>query len=152
MGLPIPFALPLSGAVRARIAAAELWHFTRTGFAGSMILPEPVPAGFGNVMVALTPPSGWQLDFWKLLRDLTVIDPGFADAATYGRYMYFFLGEPSARVRAMNVQDAPVSIRVRGSDALALAGDRMLYRGLDDVVLIRGDYRGPAIMQPLPVV
>ena len=153
MALPLPFALPPSAATRALIAGVDLWHYTRTEFAGRMVLPDPLPpgAGFGNAMVNLSPPTGWQLDFWKLLRDLTVLDPGFAEAASYGRYMYFFLGEPSVRVRAMNVQDAPVSIRVRGADALAAAGDRMLYRGLDKVVLIRGDYRGPALVDPLPI-
>jgi hypothetical protein len=56
----------------------------------------------------------------------------------------FFRGEPSQRARSINVQKAPVAIKVRGEDLIAHAGDRLYFRSWDKVVAVRGDYIGPA--------
>jgi hypothetical protein len=151
MLLPSPVAVPLSPEARAALAAGSVWHYTRVEHLDG-ILQEGVPQGnYCNALVQLRPPTGWQFDFWKFLRDAAVWDPDFGSRGEWGRYLYFFLGEPSAARRAMNVQDAPVSIEIRGADLLAAAGDRLLFRGLDRVVVLRGDYRGPARVEPLPI-
>lgn len=152
MLLPTPIALPLSAAARAAIAAGSVWHYTRVEYLSAIVQLGERPAGnFCNAVVHLSPPQGWQLDVWKFLRDAAVWDTRFATPGEWGRYLYFFLDEPSAARREMNVQNAPVAIEIRGADLLAAAGDRLLFRGLDRVVVLRGDYRGPARVDPLPI-
>ena len=152
MLLPTPIALPLPMAARAAIAAGSVWHYTRTEYAAAIVQAGERPIGnFCNATVHLSPPQGWQLDVWKIIRDVAVWDPGFATPGEWGRYLYFFLDQPSAMRREMNVQNAPVAIEIRGTDLLAAAGDRLLFRGIDRVVVLRGDYRGPARVEPLPI-
>ena len=153
MALPLPFALPPSAATRSLIAGVDLWHYTRTEFAGRMVLPDPLPpgAGFGNAMVNLSPPTGWQLDFWKLPRRPDRAGPRLCGGRELWPLQVFLLRRALGPGPGDECTGRPVSIRVRGADALAAAGDRMLYRGLDKVVLIRGDYRGPALVDPLPI-
>lgn len=154
MPLPLPFVIPLvTSGTRKLIEDGILWHYTKQEFAEAIVQPGAPPPGraFGNAIVRLQPPQGYAFDFWKFIRDATVIDLPVFDRANWGRYLYFFLGEPSARLRAMNVQEAPVSIQLRGQDLLAHAPGRVLFRGADKVVVLRGDYLGPALVTPLPV-
>lgn len=146
-------AKPPTVETRNLIARGELWHYTRPQFATQIIVgPLPPGSAFGNRLVNLSPPMGWTLNLWKIIRDATVWDPQTFSGPDYMRYLYFFLGRPSDSMRQMNVQDAPISIRVRGSDLLTVAGDRIFYRELDTTVVLRGDYRGPALVEPLPIV
>jgi hypothetical protein len=51
----------------------------------------------------------------------------------------------------MNVQKAPLTIRIRGADLLAgVPPANLFYRSADKVIVVRGDYQGPAILDPPP--
>jgi hypothetical protein len=152
-------ARPLTVETRDLIARGELWHYTKPQFASQIIVgPLPPGSAFGNRLVNLSPPTGWTLDLWKVIRDATVWDPQNFSGTAYMKYLYFFLGQPSDSTRQMsdstrqmNVQGAPISIRIRGSDLLTAGADRIFYRELDATVVLRGDYRGPALVDPLPI-
>lgn len=145
-------ATPLRPAERSAILAGEAWHFSKAR-------PEQVAVdkltGGGldepNARIHLKAPSGWQLDFWKFIRDVTVWDPLTLDAADRGRYLYFFLGRPGTWTRRMNVQEAALTIRIRGGDLLrTVPAVRLFYRSADKVIVVRGDYQGLAILDPPP--
>ena len=149
-------ALLLSTAVtnseRESIRAGEAWHFSKAR-------PEQVTlarltgggADAPNARIRLTAPSGWQLDFWKFVRDLSVLDWQSLDAAERGKYLYFFRGEPGTLARRLNVQKAPLTIRIHGRDLLAaVPASRLFYRSIDKTIVVRGDYEGPAILNPSP--
>lgn len=144
-------ATPIGPAERTAIAAGEAWHFSKATPAQILIAKLPGGPGQPNARVRLSPPTGWQLDFWKFVRDAAVWDPNTLGAADRGRYLYCFLGEPGSFAKRMNVQKAPLAIRIRGTDLLAaVAGQNLFYRSADRVVAIRGDYTGPAILDPAP--
>jgi hypothetical protein len=145
-------ATSLKQAERAAIQAGEAWHFSKARPEQVVVAALP---GAGpdspNARIRLTAPSGWQLDFWKFIRDATVWDPRTFEAADRGKYLYFFLGEPLALARRMNVQKAPLTIRIRGADLLAAVPPaNLFYRSADKVIVVRGDYQGPAILDPPP--
>lgn len=145
-------ATPLKPAERMAIQAAEAWHFSKAR--PDQVTLGKLPAGAPdapNARIRLTAPSGWQLDFWKFIRDVTVWDPQTFSAADRGKYLYFFLGEPGSWTRRMNVQKAPLTIRIRGADLLAAVPPaNLFYRSADKVIVVRGDYQGPATLDPPP--
>jgi hypothetical protein len=145
-------ATPLKPPERSAITLGEAWHFSKARphqvAVGKLQTGGP---GTPNARIHLTAPSGWQLDFWKFVRDATVWDPRTFDAAERGKYLYFFLGEPGTWTRRMNVQKAPLTIRIRGADLLAAVPPaNLFYRSADKVIVVKGDYQGPAILDPPP--
>jgi hypothetical protein len=93
---------------------------------------------------------------FRLLRDYSVADPYLTDLKSYGRYTYFFLGEPGWWAVKKNIGLGArwgdlgadfVVFRVRGDDVLKCA-ELLFYRPDDKVVVIRGDYQGPASVEP----
>lgn len=145
-------ATPLKPAERAAIQAGEAWHFSKAR--PDQVVVSRLPGGgpdAPNARIHLTAPSGWQLDFWKFIRDATVWDPQTFASAERGKYLYFFLGEPGTWTRRMNVQKAPLTVRIRGADMLlAVPSGRLFYRSADKVIVVRGDYEGPAMLDPPP--
>jgi len=144
-------ATPINAAERSTIVKGEFWHFSKATPKQVTITKLNSTAGGPNAQVRLSPPTGWQLDFWKFIRDLVVWDPRSMAEMDRGRYLYGFLGEPSAWTRRVNVQNAPLTIRVRGADLLAnVPNQNLFYRPLDHVLVIKGDYVGPALLAPPP--
>ena len=144
-------ATPANAAERTAIGRGEAWHFSKATPAQIVIAKLPVSANAPNARIRLSPPSGWQLDFWKFIRDAAIWDPHALFGADRGKYLYLFLGEPGTWTRRMNVQKAPLSIRIAGTDLLAaVPQSNLFYRSADKVVVIRGDYVGPAILAPAP--
>lgn len=143
---------PLTAAERMAIQVGEAWHFSKAR--PEQVTLVKLTAGgpdAPNARIRLTAPSGWQLDFWKFIRDLTVLDWRALEAADRGKYLYFFLGEPGSLTRRLNVQKAPLTIRIRGVDLLAaVPPGRLFYRAIDKTIVVRGDYEGPAILTPPP--
>ena len=136
-------AWKLAPADRAAFASDVMWHYTKLQYWREIDRgPLPSGHGFGNRLVHLRPPSSFSINPWKFIRDFTVIEV-FPDA-DFDRYIYFFRGEPSKRARRINVQDAPVGIKLRGEDLIANAGDRLYFRAWDMVVAVRSGYTGPA--------
>lgn len=142
-------ATPITASERDQIWHGEAWHFSKAR--PEQVTTEPlvdVP-GKPNARICLSPPTGWQLDFWKFIRDLAVWDPNALSGVDRGRYLYMFLGEPGTFARRMNVQKAPLTIRIPGAELLrAVLPCNLFYRAADKVLVIRGDYRGPAILVP----
>lgn len=144
-------ATPITPDERAAILAGEAWHFSKATPAQVVVAKLPGVLVQPNARIRLSPPTGWQLDFWKFVRDAAVWDPNAMGAVDRGRYLYCFLGEPGTWTRRMNVQKAPLTIRIRGVDLLAaVPNHNLFYRSADRVVVIRGDYVGPAILDPAP--
>lgn len=144
-------ATPASASERAAIGAGEVWHFSKA-MPGQILLAKlAAPPGAPNARVRLSPPTGWQLDVWKFVRDAAVLDPRTFAAADRGRYLYAFLGEPGTWQRRMNVQKAPLTVRIAGRDVLAaVPAANLFFRPADKTVVIRGDYVGPAVLDPAP--
>jgi hypothetical protein len=146
-------ATPLSDSQRNAIRMGEIWHFSKA--TAQQITMGALPGGPGqpNAIVNLSPPTGWQWDFWKFVRDAAVWDPNVFDAADRGCYLYCFLGEPGFMARVTNVQDAPLVVRIRGADLLARvpASNLLARTEFSTVVVVRGGYVGPALLDPPPL-
>ena len=144
-------ATPAGGRDRATIAAGEAWHFSKAAPRQILVERRQGPPGEPNAIIRLSPPTGWQLDFWTFIRDAAVWDSDMITPADRGRYLYFFLGEPGTWTKRTNVQKAPLTIRIRGADLLAaVPAGNLFYRSADKVIVVRGDYVGPAILDPPP--
>jgi hypothetical protein len=142
---------PASPSERASIERGEAWHFSKATPAQLTVAKLAGPPGQPNARVRLSAPSGWQLDFWKFIRDVAVWDPAAMVGPDRGRYLYLFLGEPGKWQQQMNVQKAPVTVRIPGRALVAAVPVGCLfYRSVDKVIVIRGDYLGPAILDPAP--
>jgi len=138
-------AKPLDGSSSERVRGSVLWHFTKPEHIDKIVAKVPEPGTAAEMDVHLSAPNGWSINVWKLLRDASVWDTQMRPD-DYMKYLYFFLNEPSQLKRSVNVQNAPFSIRIKGEDLLARCPNRVFFRSLDDVVVIRGDYRGPGIV------
>ena len=142
---------PATPAERIAIAAGEAWHFSKATARQVTVAKLPGGPGQPNADIRLSPPTGWQLDFWKFIRDISVWDPAAFSPADYGRYLYLFLGEPGTWQRRMNVQKAPLTVRIPGQLLVAaVPSANLFYRAADKVIVIKGDYRGPAMLDPPP--
>ena len=133
---------PLTASERQAIQDGEAWHFSKA-CPEQVTLAKLTEGGVDapNALIRLTAPSGWQLDFWRFIRDLSVLDWRALEADDRGKYLYFFRGEPSTLARQLNVQQAPLTIRIRGSDLLAaVPPGRLFYRAIDKTIVVRGDY------------
>lgn len=147
-------ALPATAGQLADIAAGTLVHVTHRDNGSSIIVDsQPTSRAIGeNHTVDLRAAQGYRLG--RLLRDYSIIDPFVTNDAEWGRYLYFFLGEPGiwARIKNLSVwrswsriQREALVIRISGANFIAQAGDApIFYRLDDDAVVLRGDYRGPA--------
>ncbi|RVT84149.1 hypothetical protein DXV76_10670 [Rhodobacteraceae bacterium CCMM004] len=152
-------AYPVTGARRDEIAAATLVHVARAAHR-DLIVEAPggaLPPG-ANCRIRLKAGQGWSVAPFRLLRDYSVLDPFLTHLKSYGCYTYFFIGEPGwwavkknigPGVRWGDLGPEAVVFRVAGRDVLACA-DLLFYRPDDHVCVIRGDYRGPACMDPPP--
>ena len=145
-------ATPISATKRAAIQAGEIWHYSKASPEQVTLSKLPGGGGQPNATVRLSAPTGWQWDFWKFMRDATVWDPNVFDPMDRGRYLYFFLGKPGFIARVTNVQQAPLTIRIRGVDLLARVPPVNLFsrEEFGTIVVVRGDYVGPATLDPPP--
>lgn len=110
---------------------------------------QPVPS---EMAVHLKAQSGWQASGWKLIRDLTVADLSLLPDDTHGRYLYFFVGQPSqfnlkANAGETSGIDHVDTYLIKGSDLLERCAS-LFFRPLDKVLVARGDYVGPARLIP----
>jgi hypothetical protein len=146
-----PIATPVTPVELEAIRKSEVWHYSKATY-DQIVLSKLVRAsGQPNAFVRLSPPTGWQLDFWRLIRDLTVFDPDSFAPADYGRYLYGFLGEPTPKQKNMNVQEAPLTIRIPGEALVAaVPASKLFFRPMYKTVVVRGDYVGPALVEPPP--
>ncbi len=128
MDIPL-IATPATGDTRRMIADATLLHFAPLEALGSIVVDRTMPARFGNCTVDLKAGNGWS-SLFKLLRDYSVLDPGFGRAADFGRYLYFFLGRPGSWAFAKNISPAPVVQTLLG-DLLRRLGAEGLAGRLD---------------------
>lgn len=142
---------PAGPAERALVERGEAWHFSKATPAQLTVAKLAGGPDQPNARIRLSPPTGWQLDFWKFIRDVAVWDPRAMVGPDVGRYLYLFLGEPGTWQRRMNVQKAPTTVRIPGRALLAaVPASNLFYRSADKVIVIRGDYLGPAILDPAP--
>jgi hypothetical protein len=87
--------------------------------------------------------------FLEIHPGLSVLDWRALETADRGKYLYFFRREPGTLARRLNVQKAPITIRIRGRDLLAaVPPGRLFYRSVDKTIVVRGDDEGPAILNP----
>lgn len=136
---------------RALIAKGDVWHYSKATTAQLVVSKLHHGPGEPNAIIRLSPPNGWQFNFWKFIRDFSVWDRRFHDAENFGRYLYLFRGKPGWFTRVTNVQNAPVEIRIAGSAVLsAIEPGNLFYRDIDNVVVIKGDFVGPAELTPAP--
>lgn len=151
MGIPLtPLA---SSETLGEIRAADLYHVTKreniapiVGASGSS---EPI---VGRRDVNLITGSTTRHSFWRLIRDITISDPD-PDPARPG-YTYFFVWEPTTWLQNGNLdwkvwqslRQNYEAIRIKGSDVVKHANNRVFYRDFDRLVAIRGGYKGPAII------
>ncbi len=145
-------ATAISERERLLIARGELWHYSKATHA--QIVKSKLPAAAGgdpNAIIELIGPSSLQVNPWKFIRDLGVIDWKLFSGSAWARYLYFFLGEPDAWRKKTNVQNAGLEIKITGEDFLkASAGQRIFFRSYQNVVALRGNYIGPATLHPPP--
>lgn len=145
-------ATPISEAKRLAILAGEIWHFSKAE--PGQLATGKLDGGPGqpNATIRLSPPSGWQWDFWKFVRDATIWDPNIFDPVDRGRYLYCFLGKPSFIAKVTNVQKAPVTVRIRGVDLLSCVAPHNIFsrEEFGTIIVVRGDYVGPALLDPPP--
>ena len=149
-------SLPVTSTQRAAIAAGELVHLTARE-ALPKIVVGGAPESGREQQVHLVAGQGWSLFPFKLFRDYSVLDVGVTDTSYWGQYLYFFLGEPNWWAYRKNItpfvspfrdwdslSKTHAVIRVFGRAVLDQAGAHVFYRADDGVVIIRGEYRGPA--------
>lgn len=153
-------AYPVGSARLREIEAASLLHVSKSRYRDQIITStdaRDLPA-HANCRIHLKAGQGWSVAPFRLLRDLSVLDPFLTKTKAYGRYTYFFLGDPSWWARTKNISwgyrtEAPSEgttvYRIEGRDLLSCA-DLLFFRPDDKVVVIRGDYIGPAIADPAP--
>lgn len=141
----------MTASERAQLAAGELWHYSKATHRQIVQARLSGKQDEPNALIRLVAPTGYQMDFWKFLRDSMVWDIRALNGDDFGSYLYFFMGEPGTWTRQVNVQKAPLTIRIRGADVLSrVPEDRLFYRMIDKVVVMRGHYEGPAILAPPP--
>jgi hypothetical protein len=146
----------------AKIAASTLVHVTDPSRISSIIVdksPKSVSSIGENCTVSLKAGQGWNIAPFRLLRDYSVLDMEITNLKNWGRYTYFFVGEPSRWAILKNLtrlrkwEDLCVEfavIRISGSAILSQAGCPIFYRADDDAVVVRGDFTGPAAVTPPP--
>lgn len=139
---------------RQEIRNATLVHATsRSNFGSIVVDNQPTSRAIGEThTVHLEAAQGFSLG--RLLRDYSVLDVNVTSDADWGRYLYFFLGEPgrwatfknlSMRKSWSRVQTEAMVIRIDGRVFMDAIGDAPLFYRIDDgAVVLRGDYRGPA--------
>ncbi len=156
----MPIAYPVGSAKLEDLRARTFVHITKAAHRDGIITgtdPAGLPAG-ANCRVHLKAGQGWSVAPFRLLRDYSVLDPYLHNLKNYGRYTYFFVGAPGRWALTKNIGggltwgsmgDDFLILSVRGEDVLACT-DLLFYRPDDNVVVIRGDYSGPACADPAP--
>jgi hypothetical protein len=145
-------ATPISAKKRSEIQIGEVWHYSKATPGQIMTAKLAGGAGSPNATIRLSPPTGFQWDFWKFVRDASVFDPDTFNPVDRGRYLYFFLGKPGFMARITNVQKAPLTIRIPGADLLGRVPTANLFsrEEFGTIIIVRGDYVGPAVLDPAP--
>ena len=156
--LGMAVALELSAADRASIEGKKLFHRAPAKYRQSICRKTTLAPAGERLTVHLQAQQGWQLSPSKLIRDLTVLDTEIGPRHDYGRYLYFLVDEPSESQwltafrqwanRGETARNPGVDrYEVPGRDVLREC-DRVFYRPFDKVLVVRGDYRGPALVVP----
>ncbi len=130
------------------IKASKLYHRSPEKYRDKIIISRS-NASIGSIAhIHLQAQTAWTLSPWRWIRDLTVVDFSLLPDGTNGKYLYFFVGEPSKAQLAANAGETHKATgvdryEILGSD-LTRCCNRLFYRPLDKVLVVRGDYKGPA--------
>lgn len=142
------------------IGSSTLVHVAELSRLALIVVDKTPPASqtIGeNCTISLKAGQGWSATPFKLLRDYSVLDTDFTNLKDWGRYLYFFVGDPGKWAVFKNLdsfrswEDICRNFAViRISGAKLPAGSPVFFRPDDDVVVMRGDYTGPAAVTPAP--
>jgi hypothetical protein len=151
-------AFPVTMERLDHIRQGSLFHVTHARNRSQIIKGRIDGASGPNCTIDLQATQGWSVKPFRLLRDYSVLDPHLGETQTWGQYTYFFLGVPSTWAVKKNIgllaawgrlgDDATV-FEIRGADLLQRV-KHVFYRPDDSVVVVRGGYVGPALVDPAP--
>lgn len=136
------------------LADRELIHITKSEWIPSIIdasNTSPLPH-YASHNIALRAGQGWSFSS-RIARDYSVLDPYLNNLKSYGCYTYFFLGQPGKWALLKNIgwsamkgdMTGKATLHVKGQD-LAKSAELVFHRIDDRVIVIRGDYVGPALV------
>lgn len=145
-------ALPVSKTLRAELGQRDMYHRAPQKYRKLICAQPRLPDAGVRTDINLVAASGWQMESWKLIRDLTVVDLNLSLNASHGFYLYFFVGLPSGWNKRANAGETRKSngadiYRIKGADLLSRC-ETAFYRSIDKVLVIRGNYSGPAFAKP----
>jgi hypothetical protein len=154
-------AAPIPASLLRRLGVTELHHLTPFAALDSIVQRVFSRGGdWAECEVALRATPGWNAESAKRwFRDYSVLDFELQRSAR-GSYCYFFAGEPGRWALLKNLSLPPWrdaeqagfgTVRVTLDSLLARYAGPLFGRLDDGVVVIRGDYVGPALVRPLPV-
>lgn len=130
------------------IKGSKLYHRSPAKYRDQIIMSRSIAAEGAREYIHLQAQTAWTLSLWRLIRDLTVVDFSLLPDGTNGKYLYFFVGAPS---KAQLVANAGETHKATGVDRYEILGsdltrccDQLFYRPIDRVLVVRGDYKGPA--------
>ena len=150
-------ALPASSAKLNDISEGVLIHIaplSRRDQIVSIAGQETLPKGT-NCTVHIKAGQGWSVAPFRLLRDSSVADPYLTHLKDYGHYSYFFVGTPGWWALKKNIGPGarwgdlgPDKMVITVPGDLVVNQKRLLfYRPDDKVLIMRGDYQGPALVE-----
>jgi len=160
MEATMAFALPATRGQAKAIGESVLVHVAPLSRRDQIVQggdDGPLPA-HANCRIHLKAGQGWSVAPFRLLRDYSVFDPYLNRLKSWGRYTYFFIGPPGRWAMIKNIGPGLrwgdlgpelMSFHVAGQDLLACV-DLLFVRPDDNVLVIRGDYAGPAWADPAP--
>lgn len=152
----MPVAFPVSRSSDIVSDESILYHVSSPTHRDSIVTstePTGLPS-YANCTIHLKAGQGWSVAPFRLLRDYSILDPHLTHIKDWGCYTYFFIGEPGwwgvkknigITMSWDNLRENSVIYQIRGSDMLACSA-LLFYRPDDNVLVIRGDYTGPAFV------
>ena len=130
------------------INASKLYHRSPAKYRDMIIMSRSNAEEGSRAYIHLQAQTGWTLSLWRLIRDLSVIDFSLLPDGTNGKYLYFFVGTPS---KVQLIANAGETHKATGVDRYEILGsdltkfcNRLFYRPIDKILVVRGDYKGPA--------
>ncbi|MCP5341358.1 MAG: hypothetical protein H6901_04000 [Rhodobacteraceae bacterium] len=153
-------AFPATKGLVDEIRGKSLFHVSASRFRNDIIkntknshLPN-----HANCEISLKPGQGWSVAPFRLLRDYSIMDPYLNHIKAWGKYTYFFIGEPGwwavkknigPGARWGNLGPDTTVYEILGRDLVKNAS-LLFYRPDDKVLVIRGGYDGFAFAEPAP--
>jgi hypothetical protein len=154
----MPIAIPASKNRLATVSGSVLVHVTEPSNISSIVVDlKPASTNINeNCTVFLKAGQGWSVAPMRLFRDYSVLELDVANTKNWGKYLYFFLGEPSrwailknlsSLKRWEDLQSSFGVIRVSGAQLLSKSGQPVFYRP-DDNAVSAGITTGPLLSRP----